>query len=100
MSKYEVGQMVQIQIRNEDGGLDWVYAVAINIYDNKTEFLTEYNHRHMVSYDDDAKDKANVNNHKYKVVTLYQNGRPVFSKRSLFGLGRYTFDPTTKDGEV
>lgn len=100
---YEIGQMVELSWEDEDGYARWQYMVAIRNFDDRTQFIKEYGGRfmHFVS-SDDSKDKEpdSKDKHKIKVIPLYQNGRPVFSKRSFFGLGRYNFEPTTKDGEV
>ena len=101
MSKYEVGQMAKLSWVDEEGFSRWQYMVVVKLFDNSTQFIKEYGGRFMENYPD-GENTANDSDdkHKIKVIPLYQNGRPVFSKRSFFGMGSYNFEPTTKDGEV
>jgi hypothetical protein len=97
--KYEKGQMFELSWFDKEGHARWQYMVAIELYDDRTEFTKEYGGRFMefVS-NDESKDKEpdSKDNHKIKVIPLYKEGQVIFSKRSFFGLGRYTFEPTTK----
>lgn len=98
MSRYEKGQMVKLSWVDENGYDRWQYMVCLHTYDNMTHFLKEYGGKFSESYTSQEEEysggKGNVS-----VIPLYQNGKPVFSKRTFFGLGRYTFEPTTKRGK-
>lgn len=97
--KYEKGQMVELSWVDKDGHARWQYMVAVEMYDDRTEFKKEYGGRFMEFNSKEGlenKEPDSSDRHEIKVIPLYQNGRPVFSKRSFFGLGRYTFEPTTK----
>jgi len=98
MSKYEVGQMVELSWEDKEGNARWMYMVAVELYDDRVQFLKEYGGRFMEFYNDESGNEEGTtgDNKRIKVIPLYKNGQPVFSKRSFFGLGRYTFEPTTK----
>ncbi|QQO38725.1 hypothetical protein PP657_gp097 [Bacillus phage BCPST] len=99
MSKYEVGQMVEISWVDKEGNARWQYMVVVKVYDDRTQFIREYGGRFMESHagDEDRKEATtDGSKEQIRISPLYQNGKPVFSKRSFFGLGRYTFEPTTK----
>lgn len=102
--KYEKGQMVELSWMDKEGHARWLYMVAEYMYDDRTQFIKE-DGSHFMEFEpkkeNETEDKEpdSKDNYNIKVIPLYKNGQPVFSKRSFFGLGRYTFEPTTKGGK-
>lgn len=101
MSKYVKGQMVQLDYETDKSKYAWQYMVVVDVFDDKVLFEQERGGRFMLTFIDSAKEgEVNELNRKdIKIHPLYKNGQVVFSKRSFFGLGRYTFEPTTKGGK-
>lgn len=101
MSKYEVGQMAQLDYEREDNKHSWEYMVAVEVFDDKVLFEREYGGRFMLTFANigEEKEVGELDRNDIKITPLYKNGQPVFSKRSFFGLGSYTFEPTTKGGK-
>lgn len=98
MSKYEVGQMAQLNYEREESKYSWEYMVAVEVFDDKVLFDREYGGRFMLTFADPTEEnkEGTLDRSDIKIEPLYKNGQPVFSKRSLFGFGRYNFEPTTK----
>lgn len=98
MNKYEVGQMAQLDYEREENKHSWEYMVVVEVFDDKILFDREYGGRFMLTFAEPKGDEeaGTLDRSDIKITPLYKNGQPVFSKRSFFGLGRYTFEPTTK----
>ncbi|AGR46672.1 hypothetical protein PP653_gp006 [Bacillus phage Basilisk] len=98
MSKYEIGQMVQLDYETSENKYSWQYMVVVDVFDDKVLFDREYGGRFMLTIAEpkEGEKAGNLNRNDIGITPLYKNGKKVFSKRSFFGLGRYTFEPTTK----
>lgn len=96
MSKYEIGQMALVRYADKEGNKLWEHLVATEVYDNMTTFIYRDGSAFAEYYPKDKEGKIDFNKDEIKLEPLTKDGRPVFSKRSFFGLGSYTFKPTTK----
>lgn len=88
----KVGQMAELTIRKGDV-VAWEYLIVIHVYDDRIVFLKEYGGRFMNVLDASENESKIIDNQKDEtlVTLLFKNGKPVFSKKNIFG--KYTFEP-------
>lgn len=89
----KTGQLVQVTYRDKKEAW-WYFGIVKDIFDDRCVIKLDNGKRFMFVYEDKKnKESELINDQEVKtcVTELLINEKPVFAKRSLFGLGRYLF---------
>lgn len=92
MVDVKVGQMAKLVQKDEGENAWWQYLVAVNVFDDRVEFLKEDGGRYMHIFSDDHKEILDKQVTSSSFALLKKNREPVFSKKSFF-TRKYNFLP-------
>ena len=89
------GHMGMLVWTNESGYATWCNCVAVNVFDDRVEFIKSDNQGSYVHVVDTSEDEHLIIGDKKKssyFTMLTKNGQPAVSKNTIFG--EYTFKTT------